>query len=36
MKILPINTINNPTDFKAKIEPTESLKDAFNVFNNDG
>ena len=31
MKINPINTINNSTDFKAKIEPTESLKNAFDM-----
>ena len=31
MKISPINTVNN-TNFKAAIQPTESLKEGFNMI----
>ena len=32
MKIIPINTINNQTTFKANIQPTESLKEGFDMM----
>lgn len=32
MRINPINTINNKTIFKAKIQPTQSLKDGFDMI----
>ena len=32
MKVNPINTINSLTTFKANIQPTQSLKDGFNMI----